>query len=184
MKLEDIKVGETYNVRVKVEHIDEDGWIKVRTNEKSISFILAPREAEFISPLPKYDPCREFMNGDKVRMVMRDGRYPYCMQKHEQIVPTDTICTVVRCELNGFVAVEYNNGYNPVVHFSFLELVTPVEELEPYYYVAKNDGVHPTFLVRNRNEEHRVAAICECWNEEDAQRICDMYNAEYRKEKK
>ena len=73
------------------------------------------------------------------------------------------------------------NGDIYSVPFYYLKLVTPVEELEPYYYVAKNDGVHPTFLVRNRNEEHRVAAICECWNEEDAQRICDMYNAEYRK---
>ena len=86
-------------------------------------------------------------------------------------------------ERNSIAFIDYH-GKSVFIPVNHLELATPVEELEPYYYVAKNDGVHPTFLVRNRNEEHRVAAICECWNEEDAQRICDMYNAEYRKEQK
>lgn len=183
MSTKDVKVGEEYNVRVKVEHIDEDGWIKVRTNEKSISFILSPREAEFISPLPKYDPCREFQAGDKVRMRKRDGRLPYCMSMHEHIVPSDTICTVVRCELNGFIAVEYNNGYNPVVHFSFLELVTPVEELEPYSVTASTDdwcvqAKQSSAIISRYSKRLHPHAL------EAAEAERDRLNAEYRKELK
>lgn len=137
-----------------------------------------------LSTKPKYDPCREFREGDKVRMVMRDGRQPYCTRMHEHIVPSDTIGTVVKCELNGFVAVEYNNGYKPVVHFSFLELVTPVEA-EPYF-ISEGAGIIELYK-KSHDEVVRtwfydaVKAGVEALNEAEAE--CARLNAEWRKEK-
>lgn len=139
-KLEDIKVGETYNVRLKFTRIDSygDRWFDVPfDNEDGREFCLSDKEVkELVTRLDsnkKYDPCREFMNGDKVRMVMRDGRYPYCNRMREHIVPSDTILTVAANLGNGLVAVRDDKNPNEqVVGFYFLELVTPVEELEPY----------------------------------------------------
>lgn len=136
-----------------------------------------------LSTKPKYDSCREFRAGDKVRMVMRDGRHPYCTRMCEHIVPSDTIGTVVKCELNGFVAVEYNNGYKPVVHFSFLELVTPVEA-EPYF-ISEGAGIielyksTPNEVVKTWFYD-AVKAGVEALAEAEAE--CARLNAEYRKE--
>ena len=128
-------------------------------------------------------------------MVMRDGRHPYCLKMRESIVPTDTICNVVRCESNGFVVVEYENGYNPVVHFSFLELVTPVEELEPYYVVTNTDCstctifkrvgekklVHSAYYFMHGNGcSNALMGIIEA--QAAAKSECARLNAKYRKE--
>lgn len=146
--------------------------------ERRIEALEVKKGIKNTEPAPKYNPCRKFRKGDKVEYLPKDGRELF---EAERLL-TQTLTVVENeHEIYNRVEVKAQNGDIYSVPFYYLKLVTPVEELEPYYYVAKNDGVHPTFLVRNRNEEHRVAAICECWNEEDAQRICDMYNAEYRK---
>jgi hypothetical protein len=171
--------GCTVLVKATVESVQET---KAYVHHGCITHPLPFSEIYSVPTQPKYDPCREFQPGDKVRMVMRDGRHPYCIQMREHIVPTDTICTVVRCECNGFVAVEYNNGYNPVVHFSFLELVTPVEELEPYsvtsdvggHYVCDKEGMVISLYYNNSHPHAKEAAEDEC----------DRLNAEWRKEQK
>lgn len=186
LNLEDIKVGETYNVRVKVEHIDEDGYLKVRTSEKAISFILSPKELEAFSPLPKYDPCREFREGDKVRMRERDGRLPYCTRMREHIVPSDTILTVAANLGNGLVAVRADGNLNEqVIGFYFLELVTPEDELEPY---SVETGGYNRFRIKKGNleysyfpfGEHCVLSMDEAKAAAEAE--CDRLNAEWRKE--
>lgn len=126
MDIKDIKVGETYNVRVKVECIDEDGWFKVRTSEKAISFVLSPKEQEAFSLLPKYDPCRKFRKGDKAKPRIINGREIPKM-------PLDVIFTVTGDEDEyGAVPVEYMSPVrglltSTTVHAVWLELVTPVE---------------------------------------------------------
>lgn len=154
MNIEDIKIGETYNVRMKVTYKEKD-QVCVKNPMVSVYgcdyMIVSHKYIHPTTEQPKYDPCREFQPGDKVRMVMRDDRYPYCYKMREHIVPTDTICTIAKRENCGFVEVEYNNGYNPIVHFSFLELVTPVEELEPFYIIDDDaDAEHPFFVIQNR----------------------------------
>lgn len=154
MNIEDIKIGETYNVRMKVTYKEKD---QVRVENPMLSvygceyMIISHKYIHAIHEQPKHDPCREFRKGDKVRMVLRYGRYPHCYRMHELIVPSDSIGTVVRCESNGQVELKYEHGYNPIVHFSFLELVTPVEELEPFYIIDDDaDAEHPFFVIQNR----------------------------------
>lgn len=140
--------GCTVLVKATVESVQET---KAYVHHGCITHPLPFNEIYSVPTQPKYDPCREFQPGDKVRMVMRDDRYPYCYKMREHIVPTDTICTITKRENCGFVEVEYNNGYNPIVHFSFLELVTPVEELEPFYIIDDDaDAEHPFFVIQNR----------------------------------
>ena len=81
---------------------------------------------------PKYDPNREFKKGDKVRVVERHGRY-------QPNIPCDELwkglCTVAEDEdfCNNLVKVRSEDGREKLSHWWYLELVTPVEELEPYY---------------------------------------------------
>lgn len=81
---------------------------------------------------PKYDPCRKFKKGDKVRVVERHGRY-------QPNIPVDELwkglCTVAEDEdfCNNLVKVRSEDGREKLSHWWYLELVTPVEDLEPYF---------------------------------------------------
>lgn len=80
---------------------------------------------------PKYDPCRLFKKGDKVEYSPRDGRdcleAPWIYDEAEVIEDEDK---------NGSVVVRFTFNYGePAVHkvpWYYLQLVSPVEELEPY----------------------------------------------------
>lgn len=205
MNKEDIKVGEMYNVRVKVECIDDDGWLKVRTSEKAISFILSPKELEAFSALPKYDPCRPFRKGDKVRLCEYNGRAPFDNENFEQ-EEAGQLCIIAENEdyENAYslhvwkledMEREPDDGERPWFAFPlmFMELITPVEELEPYsitYWMDTSEecgrfevvrgeqcvsiypyGTHETRYYKKA--EHAKAA---------AEAECARLNAEYRKE--
>ena len=76
MSNKNIKVGGIGNLRVIVVNVDEDGWFKFRTDEKNMAFILSPDEvAQAFTPLPKYDPCRPFREGDIVTPCQVKGRW-------------------------------------------------------------------------------------------------------------
>ena len=179
MKPENINPGETYNIRVKVEHIDEDGWIKVRTSEKAISFILSPKEQDAFSPLPKYDPCRPFRKGDIVEPCLVNGRCLSPEWEHR----TGIRYEVVKDEdpLTAYLEAKDPDSPQPFfVHAAFLKLITPVEELGPYSIAGNLHGwiVYkdlPGNVVANFNHCHPNAKAAA-----EAER--DHLNAEYRKE--
>ena len=191
-QIKNLKPGDTVLVEAKVGIVTATA---ANVSHGCISHLLPFNKLYPVPEQPKHDHCREFKEGDRVRMVMRDGRHPYCLKMRESIVPTDTICNVVRCESNGFVVVEYENGYNPVVHFSFLELVTPVEELEPYYVVTNTDCstctifkrvgekklVHSAYYFMHGNGcSNALMGIIEA--QAAAKSECARLNAKYRKE--
>ena len=127
---------------------------------------------------PKYDPCREFRKGDKVRMVEWHGRSFFDGGCH----PNCNKWTVTEDETSG-VSLE-QDGY-PIadVPACFLELITPVEELEPYFVMELKGG----YGVYNTRFQPETEA-CHYWNEmhphakEAAEAECERLNAEYRKE--
>lgn len=214
MNIEDIKVGETYNVRVTVEEKSDAAWIQARTSERAHSFVLAAREAEAFSPIspengtkntetaPKYDPNRMFRKGDKVRLCEYNGRAPF---DNENFEPEEAgqLCIIAEDEDNENayslhvwkledMKRETDDGERPWFAFPlmFMELVTPVEELEisrvfndkkmGAWIVTKDNFTHAYFPYRcevsdniaNGKEEAKAAA--------EAER--DRLNAEYRKE--
>lgn len=120
---------------------------------------------------PKYDPCRLFKKGDKVRVVDWNGR----TTNHK-----GEIGEVTEDELGGRVTFSVgSHTFKRCYPICFLELVTPVEEIEPYsvetcqygYTVNKGELILATY----NDETHPHA-------KEAAEAERDRLNAEYRKE--
>lgn len=193
MSTKEVKIGETYNVRVKVEHIDEDGWFKVRTSEKAISFILSPKEQDAFSPLPQYDPCRPFKKGDRVAPKFWNGRPPVASEEraNSEFLPENKIYTVLADERNSIAFIDYH-GKRAFIPVNHLELVTPVEELGPYSifnnerlaaWTLQKNGLIFEYYPYRVNESDNIAR-----SKEEAQAAAeakrDRLNAKHRKEQK
>ena len=197
MNIEDIKVGETYNVRMQLVYIDEDGdycfnmetksYIYRLFNKKDVETCVFPiissdNITKNTETAPKYDPNRMFRKGDKAKTRIINGR-------ENQKMPLNVIFTVVGDEDEyGAVPVEYmspSRGLltSTTVHAVWLELVTPVEELEPYY--VEDGGL--SVMVNSRINER---VVCCSFHKNvhpnakaAAEAECARLNAEYRKEK-
>ena len=140
---------------------------------------------------PKYDPCREFRAGDKVELKTNLGRNPYDTFDGQEYIPDGTVFTVLRDEWAGGKVDIFEKDESDAftVHFSNLELITPVEELEisrvfndkkmGAWIVTKDNFTHAYFPYRcevsdniaNSKEEAKAAA--------EAER--DRLNAEWRR---
>ena len=197
MNIAEIKVGETYNVRVRVNLIS-NGIISAETvlsNDEKLGiqcgevYDICIDEADAFSPLteqPTYNPCRRFKKGDRVRVVNYKGR-SFCMG-----IEAGTLATVAYNEkesTNVDIEISEERCHAVVaINPAYLELVTPVEELEPYtvdecgfattLYVRKNDKVYLSIPYKEgaslfQTREEALAA---------AEAECDRLNAEYRKE--
>lgn len=205
MKYKDIKAGETYNMRVKVISVDaeakgtEVATIFVDENGKELknSWVYYSRSiASVFSPItpetgtkntesaPKYDPCRLFKKGDKVRVVTYKGR-------NKTGVSAGEIGLIDKDEKGADITVEvifYGDDLWEVDP-AYLELVTPAEEIEPFYVCENTES--KSFEVR-RKKDHKVQAAFYYFNKDDAHakseaakatlEHCDRLNAEHRKE--
>lgn len=197
MNIEDIKAGETYNVRVKVSRMNAAGLYCYACDKDGAYFgkfpnLFTQAEVEAFSPItpengvknsehaPKYDPCRKFRKGDKVRLIRRYGRTPH-EHAYDMDVEEDGVeRTVLWDEKEALVSVTWGVDDDICVPFFYLELVTPVEEIEPYGIA---DHIHgwivykdtPGNVVANFNKTHPNA-------KQAAEAECARLNAEHRKE--
>lgn len=153
----------------------------------------AGAETEVPTPKPKYNPCRPYKKGDVARVVERFGR-------KDIVLTLGELVTVAEDESRTtFVKVKDKNGKDCWIAWCNLELITPVEKLEPYY-VAETDV---EFQVRMKYEDKdcliscfRFKNIVEGYKQyynmlpdmkqarERAEAERDRLNAEYRKEQK
>ena len=94
-----------------------------------------------LSTKPKYDPCRRLREGDIVAVRVRDGRIPWGTLVSGSRIQLNSgrRYIVLRDENRNNVRIEPLTGLtNNISHTDitvdacYLELVTPVEELEPY----------------------------------------------------
>ena len=182
MKIEQIKPGHTYYAPVEVVKI-ANGDVHVLPIQ-----VYQPEElADSPNPLrlvhadekPKYDPCRLFKKGDKVRVVEWNGR---------DIARVGQIGYVVSDEHNSRVELSIDGWtkdvFYPACH---LELVTPVEELEPY---RVETGGYNRFRIKKGNleysyfpfGEHCVLSMDEAKAAAEAE--CARLNDEYRNNKR
>ena len=201
MNTEDIKVGETYYVRVKVTATSENRfvcrpmlWGCTLSNFAPNFFNFAEAEAFFKSipeqpEQPKHDPCRLFRKGDIVRLKEWNGRCPALPEDWKR---NDGLFKVHEDEkFNSSVEITRESSKNVyIAPICFLELVTPVEELKPYR-IGKSDYngfvniekkgkiiamiPYGKELHEHKTEKEALAAA-------EAER--DRLNAEYRKEQK
>lgn len=130
---------------------------------------------------PKYDPCREFKKGDIVRYVPHNGRECPAMPLDEYY-RVKTLTVVEDEDSNHNVLVETQDGRNKYIRFCFLQLVTPVEELEPFR-VRKYSSFYA--VEKYNNHKARPATYDVDFHphaKEAAEAECARLNAEYRKE--
>lgn len=125
---------------------------------------------------PKYDPNRLFRKGDKVEHHPRNGR------RGSSDIPDGKTLTVTADEelYQWIYLTDGDNDYS--CDPAYLELITPVEELEPYIVV----DAHTHWDVADKNM--KTVAMYSKGNhphaKEAAEAECARMNAEHRKEKK
>ena len=182
-----IKKGDTLFLPVTYDCLLDGGQVSVDTpagykHFSCFSFII-PEAA------PKYDPNRKFRKGDKAKPRTINGREIPKM-------PLDVIFTVTGDEDEyGAVPVEYMSPVrglltSTTVHAVWLELVTPVEELDPFYIERQGEKTGGLcFTVRKRNgyaEATFYFGACRSRDEQHAKEAAeaerDRLNAEFRKE--
>lgn len=124
-----IKKGDKLFLPVTFDSLLDGGQVSVNTPAgykrfSCFSFIIP-------EPAPKYDPNRLFREGDEVRYVPCNGRECPAMPCDEYY--REKTLTVVKDEdSNHQVLVRTQDGREKYIRFCYLQLVTPVEELEPY----------------------------------------------------
>lgn len=189
-QLKQLKPGDEIFIRARYKKILDDGDVLflhtqtdldddvVKAEEYTLSEnVILPSE---LQPAPKQDQCRLFKKGDKVKL-------------REEVQGRKTSLFVTGLSLGKLYTVEHDE-YNHTVaiigdeclgRYSFvhLELVTPVEEMEPYY--VKDDGTH--YVVGKRPEEPEIVYLAEYSKgrhphaKEAAEAECKRLNEEYRK---
>ena len=186
-QIKNLKKGDPLIIRGTFDEVDDDGDICIKStvtyrgHPYHDSLKCAHPSCVSLSPeKPKYDPCRLFKKGDKVRVVEWNGR---------KNIRDGMIGEVVSDEFNCKVELAIDGWPNDVYYQAcFLELVTPVEEREPYsakpgyksWHVERDGKIYSQYPYNEtvsfsvwRNEEEAKAAA-------EAER--DRLNAEWRKE--
>ena len=202
MNIEDIKVGETYNVRVTVT------GFKLAKNAVVVwacgghPCYFSPEDFSPISPengikntetAPKYDPNRKFRKGDKVRVVAWNGRRPITLDRdfaEGDRHPFSPECVVIEDEdasLLGTVKIQAVDGAQTGRMIAcFLELVTPVEARVSFRvgdfpvdgeWSVWKDSFGKTEIISS----YKIATHPHAKESAEAER--DRLNAEYRKER-
>lgn len=198
MNLEDIKVGETYNVRVRVSRIDTNCLVCQPLNQDGTPSDFSPNYFNFAEaeafypaengkkptePAPKYDPCRKFREGDEVRYVPCNGRECPVMPCDEYY--REKTLTVVKDEdSNHQVLVRTQDGREKYIRFCYLQLITPVEELKPYYI-----DEYPNTCKLMKRDGGKLYKLADYWDTHPrfkaaAEAECDRLNEEWRKMQK
>lgn len=195
---EDIKEGGIYDVRIVVEQKRDHAILACALSdagaENKPRFVFYERTVSDFrqaapengtkntEPAPKYDLCRLFRKGDIVTPCDVKGRWlsDYWKNKAGQhfVVTKDESggkVPILDIKAKPFEVAEYL----PAV---YIELVSPVEELEPYFVMELKGG----YGVYNTRFQPETEA-CHYWNEmhphakEAAEAERDRLNAEHRK---
>lgn len=180
-ELKQLKPGDEIFIRARYKKTYADGDISFLHSNSNVydeviemesfthpSNVILPSD---LQPASKYDPCRLFKKGDSVRVVEWNGRQSLRVGRVGFVVKNEDASSMVELSIDG-----WKNGI--FYHACHLELVTPVEELEPYkiqdtryeYMIHRHLAIIATFL----KEEHPRA-------KEAAEAECARLNEEYRK---
>ena len=192
MDMDDFEVGEECLVRVRVSDTDgaSVGFDTIAQHgevlmEESFRLLETELDAVVKEEKPKHSPYRRFREGDKVRVVDRDGRSWWLLDPHTTIT-NDGIYTVLENE-SEVIAGGYGElriagiGTEHEVPFYFLELVTPVEEVMPYKVV------HTRGFYSVEDKKLDIVASYSCKlhpnAKEAAEAECARLNEDWRKER-
>jgi hypothetical protein len=183
-QINELKPGDEILIRGRFEKIKENG-------DYSISYLLTTvhgklymykaavhPSAVIIKSPPKHDPTRLFKKGDVVTPRIYLGRKDKGLEMGEKyIVTADEIA-------GDMVAIKHHFTLRPdIVQTCFLELVTPVEELERY---VVEPGDIAWFVVDKKHESGELNVVMYMNTHPNpkaaAEAECKRLNAEWRKE--
>lgn len=194
-QLKQLKQGDEIFIRARYKEVTCDGDVLFSHSARNVCDDVVktydythPKNVILPPSAPKYDPCRRFKKGDKVKRRTVDGRT-------DQEISEGIDLTVIYGEDKyGNVRVQNPNGICIVTKSVFLELVTPVEELEPYtleeetaYIDDEECGILHIYYNYNGGRD-KVRTFYEngpeSWDsiKAAAEAERDRLNAEYRKE--
>lgn len=190
-QIKNLKPGDTVLVEAKVNCVKATG---VDVTHGCISHPLPFNELYPVPEQPKYDPCRKFKEGDIV-----DYRRIYGRDFDTVPDPEDyKFARVFSSEEEelGMVGVEFIAAYGGEdicfdVPWFHLELVIPVEELNPYSIIVQPEGYHCVRIMKEKRIHSSIPfgkEECVCRTLEEAKAVAeaerDRLNAEHRKEYK
>ncbi len=192
MSNKNIKVGDTYLLPITVTEIRISGFLHVVTpcNKRyKIDPVDITKLLQKDIKNTKHDPNRKFREKDKVR-VKREvhGRPVYITKDACQPLDPNEIWEVVEEKKTGWVHLKRGVMYADAWH-DMLEIVTPVEEQEPYSIVQPEN--YKCVRVMEGKRIHSSIPFdedeCVCLTLEQAlaaaEAECDRLNAKWRKEK-
>lgn len=201
-QIKKLKPGDPLIVHGKFEGIDRDGDIIIEAKTTDLfsdevltesiyahpSCVSMPPEkpiemfhtTEIPETYPKYDPCRKFRKGDIVEPRELYGR------KHKALNYNYKYEVLEDEDKDGIVKVEYFDGgftCTSYIPFYWFKLVTPVEELEPYFIEETEYEYCVSIMVGERKD---IPATYHKRMHPHAKRAaeaeCASLNAEHRKE--
>jgi hypothetical protein len=193
-QIENLKPGDPIVIHGNFTSVDKerDIWARVggRTLWFSTESVSLPSEIvnSQSSIVNKHDPCRLFKKGDKVRIVEYKGRHTgYDKKIYKVCEDEEESGRYIKLSLDGYIG-------HFTVDAAYLELLIPVEELEPYFiYESKEEEsfdimkrVGKLHLTRNciyfktEINDHAELTREEALAAAEAER--DRLNAEWRKE--
>jgi hypothetical protein len=187
-QLKNLKPGDTILVEAKFNNVTATGA------DVTYGCISRPLSVNKIYPVleqPKYDPCRKFKEGDIVDYRRRYGR-------DYETVPDPEDYKIARVfsseeEESGMVGVEFIKAYGGdnvcfLVPWFHLELVIPVEELNPYSIIVQPEGYHCVRIMKEKRIHSSFPfgeEECVCHTLEEAKNAaeteCKRLNAEWKK---
>ena len=183
MNPQELKKGQSYLILANFNEKDfDDDYVFIAEPTRRALFLNESAVQTCVSlpsePPTSFGPYRRFRKGDRVRVVAWQGRSPGCSALLGKIT------TVLHDEYEFGVRIQIGEGESYCTpEACFLELITPVEELEPYEVTESTDY----FAVENSAAGDEVATF---WKElhpspkEAAEIERDRLNAEHRKEQK
>ena len=199
-QIKSLKPGDPIVINTTFSRVDADGDIRFNTPSNNGSnyepfvdpdCVSIPPEHVTSLPTVKYSSTRLFREGDKVRYCERDGRKIFRLQDGAiyEVKSDEGDAGTVEIWLCKEVSRYGSYPYN------VFELVTPVEELEPFYvdYITQDDDDlddNPRWCVKYRKYDDIVSVFYRNGFEPQektraaAEAERDRLNAEYRKEQK
>lgn len=188
MNPEEIKVGKTYRIEllcilnkenVIVFETPTGDHIPLRNSD--IECVSSANGIKSAKNAQKYDPCRKFRKGDKVRFRKVNDRFTPDWDAKTFVGTLGKVYSDERA--SGNVTVLCCDDVYRTIDATYLELITPVEELEPYSVKELRNVIE---VVNSKETEVRSAVFFRSRHphaKEAAEEECARLNEEYRKER-
>ena len=134
---------------------DGDLAVKVQRNDFLGTKFVLSSSVSLPPEKPKYDPYRKLKWGDVVELVEWNGRFPIPKSYFKEIGIKKF--RVVAEECRGIVTIDILGTPHPLP-ICFINLITPVEEIEKWHVYHDKDG--NAFEVKTENHNETAGVIC------------------------